>query len=110
MTAYFMIFFKNLGYLSHIFVDLLPVTNYIDSVFLISLMPSESKMEDIKQLERTIHNMLDFVDKVKAENSALKNKLEELSQEKAVLMQKNDQAKNRLESMITRLKSLEQTA
>lgn len=54
--------------------------------------------------------MLAFVDKVKAENNALKNKLDELSQEKAVLMQKNDQAKNRLESMITRLKSLEQTA
>lgn len=67
-------------------------------------------MEDIKQLENTAEQLLTFLDKIKAENNALKNKLEELSQEKAVLMQKNDQAKNRLESMITRLKSLEQTA
>lgn len=67
-------------------------------------------MEDIKQLEKTVDQLLVFLDKTKAENLALKNKLEELSQEKAVLMQKNDQAKNRLESMITRLKSLEQTA
>ncbi|MCB1583707.1 MAG: TIGR02449 family protein [Marinicella sp.] len=67
-------------------------------------------MDDIKHLERTIDNMLAFLDKTKAENLALRNKLEELSQEKASLMQKNDQAKNRLESMITRLKSLEQTA
>lgn len=107
-----MIFFINLGYLSHIFVDLLPITNYIDSV----LRPKSSRlketkyMDDIKHLERTIDNMLAFLDKTKAENLALRNKLEELSQEKASLMQKNDQAKNRLESMITRLKSLEQTA
>lgn len=67
-------------------------------------------MEDIRQLENTAEQLLTFLDKIKAENNALKNKLEELSQEKAVLMQKNDQAKNRLESMITRLKSLEQTA
>jgi cell division protein ZapB len=67
-------------------------------------------MEDIRQLENTVDQLLTFLDKIKAENNALKNKLDELSQEKAVLMQKNDQAKNRLESMITRLKSLEQTA
>ena len=67
-------------------------------------------MEDIKQLEKTIDHMIVFLDRIKAENTALKSKLEELSQEKSVLMQKNDQAKNRLESMITRLKTLEQTA
>lgn len=67
-------------------------------------------MEDIKQLEKTIDHLVVFLDKIKAENNALKNKLEELTHEKSLLMQKNDQAKNRLESMITRLKTLEQTA
>jgi cell division protein ZapB len=67
-------------------------------------------MEDIKQLEKTIDHLIVFLDRIKAENNALKNKLEELSQEKSLLMQKNDQAKNRLESMISRLKTLEQTA
>ncbi|TDR16834.1 TIGR02449 family protein [Marinicella litoralis] len=67
-------------------------------------------MEDIKQLEKTIDHLVVFLDRIKAENNALKSKLEELTHEKSLLMQKNDQAKNRLESMITRLKSLEQTA
>ncbi len=67
-------------------------------------------MEDIKQLEKTVDHLVAFLDRIKAENHALKRKLEELTQEKSLLMQKNDQAKNRLESMITRLKTLEQTA
>jgi len=67
-------------------------------------------MEEIKQLEKTIDHLVTFLDRIKAENSALKDKLEELTHEKSLLMQKNDQAKNRLESMITRLKTLEQTA
>ena len=54
--------------------------------------------------------MIDLLTKTKAENKALKNKLEELTHEKSLLMQKNDQAKTRLESMISRLKTLEQTA
>ena len=54
--------------------------------------------------------MIDLLNKIKAENNDLKNKLDELSSEKSVLMQKNDQAKTRLESMISRLKTLEQTA
>ena len=67
-------------------------------------------MEDVKQLEKTIDHLIVFLDRIKAENNALKNKLEELSQEKSLLMQKNDQARTRLESMISRLKTLEQTA
>ncbi len=67
-------------------------------------------MDDIKLLERTTDQMIDLLTKIKAENKALQNKLEELTQEKSHLMQKNDQAKTRLESMISRLKTLEQTA
>lgn len=67
-------------------------------------------MDDIKLLERSTDQMIDLLAKIKAENTALKNKLEELTQEKSHLMQKNDQAKTRLESMISRLKNLEQTA
>jgi len=67
-------------------------------------------MEDIKLLERSADQMIDLLTKIKAENKALKNKLEELTYDKSLLMQKNDQARNRLESMISRLKTLEQTA
>lgn len=67
-------------------------------------------MDEIRRLERTTEQMIDLLTKIKAENNALKNKLEELTSEKSLLMQKNDQAKTRLESMISRLKTLEQTA
>ncbi|MCX7553770.1 TIGR02449 family protein [Marinicella sp. S1101] len=67
-------------------------------------------MDEIRRLERTTEQMIDLLTKIKAENHALKNKLEELTNEKSLLMQKNDQAKTRLESMISRLKTLEQTA
>ena len=63
-------------------------------------------MDDIKLLEQTTDQIIDLLTKVKAENKALQNKLEELTQEKSQLMQKNDQAKTRLESMISRLKTL----
>ncbi len=68
------------------------------------------KMDDIRVLERTTDQLIDLLNKIKAENKALRNKLDELSTEKSLLMQKNDQAKTRLESMISRLKTLEQTA
>lgn len=67
-------------------------------------------MDDIRVLERTTDQLIDLLNKIKAENKALRNKLDELSTEKSLLMQKNDQAKTRLESMISRLKTLEQTA
>lgn len=77
-----------------------------------SKQPIKAKkaMDEIRRLERTTEQMIDLLTKIKAENHALKNKLEELTNEKSLLMQKNDQAKTRLESMISRLKTLEQTA
>ena len=77
-----------------------------------SKQPIKAKkaMDEIRRLERTTEQMIDLLTKIKAENNALKNKLEELTSEKSLLMQKNDQAKTRLESMISRLKTLEQTA
>ena len=64
--------------------------------------------QDLENLEKTIQDAIEVISKYKNENLALKQKMESLMLEKAQLMQKNDQAKNRLESMINRLKSLEQ--
>ncbi len=65
-------------------------------------------MNDIKELEKNIEKCLDKIEQYAAENNALRTRMEELTQEKARLMQKNDQAKTRLESMISRLRNLEQ--
>ncbi len=65
-------------------------------------------LEEITSLEETINTACDLIDRYEVENTALKQKMESLTLEKSLLLQKNDQAKTRLESMITRLKSLEQ--
>ncbi len=65
-------------------------------------------LDDITSLEETINSAIDLIEKYGIENTALKQKMESLTLEKSLLLQKNDQAKNRLESMINRLKSLEQ--
>lgn len=64
--------------------------------------------DDIELLEKTIQQAVELISKYKNENLALKQRMDILAQEKTQLMQKNDQAKSRLESMINRLKSLEQ--
>jgi cell division protein ZapB len=65
-------------------------------------------LEEINSLSETINTAVKLINRYENENVALKHKMESLSLEKTVLLQKNDQAKSRLESMITRLKSLEQ--
>ena len=65
-------------------------------------------LEDIGSLEETVNSAIELIDRYELENTALKQKMESLTHEKSLLLQKNDQAKNRLESMINRLKSLEQ--
>jgi len=65
-------------------------------------------MNEIKQLQLNVERCLEKIDKMNTENSALRLRMEELTHEKARLMQKNDQAKTRLESMISRLRNLEQ--
>lgn len=65
-------------------------------------------LEEITSLEETVVSAVDLINHYEIENTALKHKLDSLTSEKSLLLQKNDQAKNRLESMISRLKSLEQ--
>lgn len=67
-------------------------------------------MEEIKILEQSVVLMINRLKKAQSENKALQDRLDELLLEKSHLMKKNDQAKTRLESMISRLKNLEQTA
>lgn len=65
-------------------------------------------LDEISSLEGTINAAIELISLYGNENTALKHKMESLTLEKSLLLQKNDQAKNRLESMISRLKTLEQ--
>ncbi len=67
-------------------------------------------MKDIELLESSVSQLIEAFQKCRTENNLLKEKLLTLNTEKSQLLLKNDQAKNRLESMISRLKTLEQSA
>ena len=67
-----------------------------------------SKMEqDIKNLELQIDQLIEMCKKLQAENKALRNKQANLTSERSELIHKNELVKHRIESMIMRLKTME---
>ena len=67
-------------------------------------------MEDstITKLERQIDELIALCDKLKDENNLLKNRQDLLVEERARLIEKAELARNRVESMLVRLKAMEQ--
>jgi len=61
----------------------------------------------IKAFSNKVDQLLDYCQKLEADNSALKHLQKEWQGEKSKLLQKNDLAKNKIESMIGRLKAME---
>ena len=61
-------------------------------------------------LERKIDELIQLCDVFNSENNTLKNREAKWSLERARLTEKNEHARNKIESMIIRLKSLEQNA
>jgi cell division protein ZapB len=65
-------------------------------------------LEEITSLEETVASAIALINRYETENTALRQKMDSLANEKSALLKKNDQAKSILESMISRLKTLEQ--
>ena len=63
--------------------------------------------EELNRLERQIDNLIALVHLLGNENKALKTQQSNWTVERAKLIEKNELAKNRVESMIGRLKALE---
>jgi cell division protein ZapB len=63
---------------------------------------------ELQRLERRFAELLRTLDQLRDENRALRQRQDSLSSERAVLMQKNEQVRTRVEAMIGRLKSMEQ--
>jgi cell division protein ZapB len=61
-------------------------------------------------LERKIDELIRTVERLKEENRTLRIQQENLAAERAHLIERNDMARVRVEAMINRLKSLEQSA
>ena len=63
---------------------------------------------ELRDLETKLDQLIDLYDSVKNENEALKSKQEALVREKAHLLEKTTIARNRVEAMISRLKTMGQ--
>lgn len=72
------------------------------------IMP-EPKPEtlDLVALESRVDDLIRTVDQLKTENSALRSQQDNLIGERATLIEKTEQARSRIESMITRLRAME---
>ena len=70
---------------------------------------SEKKPEniDLGVLEARVDDLIRTVDALKNENTALRHQQKNLISERAALIEKTEQARFRIESMIARLRAME---
>ena len=62
---------------------------------------------ELRRLERQGEELIAALGAAREENRALRNRQDQLSVERASLMQRNEQVRTRVEAMIGRLKTLE---
>ncbi|HEV7714801.1 MAG TPA: TIGR02449 family protein [Steroidobacteraceae bacterium] len=65
---------------------------------------------ELARLEKRIEELVASVDGLKEENRALRQRHESLTNDRAGLLQKNEQVRARVEQMIGRLKTMEHGA
>jgi cell division protein ZapB len=68
----------------------------------------DSQSLDIRDLEKKLDQLIELYSSVKNENELLKSKQDTLMREKAQLVEKTTLARNRVEAMISRLKTMGQ--
>ena len=62
---------------------------------------------DLGVLETRVEELIRTVSQLKTENSALRTQQDHLINERAALIEKTEQARTRIESMIARLRAME---
>jgi cell division protein ZapB len=62
--------------------------------------------DSIDGLEQKIDQLVELASRLQQENAALRDRESGLVRERGQLLEKNEQARNRVESMIARLKAL----
>ena len=62
---------------------------------------------ELTRLEQQVGNLLKLLDQLTSENRSLRTQQESLATERAGLLEKHDQVRNRVDAFVTRLKSLE---
>ena len=66
--------------------------------------------QELKRLEGRVEELAAVCAKLRSDNHSLRDRLEALSAERAGLLAKNEHVRGRVEAMISRLKSLEESA
>lgn len=69
--------------------------------------PTQMTDIELKKLETRVDDLLNTCNKLMSENKSLRHQQNTLVTERSHLIEKNELARSRVESMITRLKSLE---
>ena len=65
-------------------------------------MVNDEDNTDLTALEERVDELINTVNDLKTENSSLKNQQENLISERAILIEKTEHARSRIEAMITR--------
>ena len=65
---------------------------------------------ELRRLEKRMDELVSIVKRLREENRALRQRQDSLAVERAALVQKNEQVRNRVEAMIGRLKAMEHSA
>lgn len=63
--------------------------------------------QELGQLEEKVDALLDIIDRLTKENHSLRAQQGTLAQERAGMLERHDEVRNRVEAIVTRLKSLE---
>lgn len=69
---------------------------------------SQDTEQQLKNLEKKVDLLVDLCEQLKTENRSLKAKQNDLVRDRARLLEKTALARNRVEAMITRLKTMGQ--
>ena len=70
---------------------------------------TKNTSEQIEVLASQVQQLIEFCERLKLDNQSLREKSHSLVVEKANLIEKNEMAQRRVESMIVRLKAMEST-
>jgi cell division protein ZapB len=62
---------------------------------------------ELKRLEKRVDELVATIHQLKEENRTLRLRQDSISAERAALLQKNEQVRNRVEAMIGRLRTME---
>lgn len=63
---------------------------------------------ELARLEACVDELAAVCNRLRADNRSLVERLESLTAERALLLQKNDQVRGRVEAMVSRLRTLEE--